>query len=940
MKQQEPNSSILKDTRRTTAGSRGMRPSPSTMLPQSCRSGKRELLFEQEMLTVDVLNDDCATGLKRQNDWLKIALNQRHFQLQQRTKQREGLAKQLETLRRENADYEAHFSARRCSQLDTETEQTEGVIFGAEMDRAALEHMLERERLTRLNLAMNIEGLKQRLKRADDLAVDANNAKKGADQRKIEQEQRTDCKTDLEAVETIKMKIAEGSRLNESILREVEESKRRIKEEELAVQRTASREARQQVVISQLKERLLYHAELKHKLERYRAEFIKEFERLKGVYSATQKSEIMDKKESQDIRLQSERNIWQEKLAMLKSRQETYYDLLQDRDKAKAEYMKRPRYVQAQKAIDCGEYNQDAASKRYVQNRDGLFQLNSAVEEKLGLLRSVTSGIKHIIFTLKSQDRETETGTWYDLHVVAAIEDISLEGTAPKFSRLLLILEQKLSAIIFLVIQKIMHIESVKHNMVIPAENPLDRQAVAPVYIMVNGMSRCCDLLNFYLKRSNSVVPLLEGETAKSHRDSVVVQTFANEAGADDSEGDLGRFIMEPDTPPKATTNNSKAYIGIQKREEAPKNTGDIDMLALNEHIFDVSKRKTTRYRNLDITRVTGPTEDEVKEQSALSERFAKEREQLRLARVMTQRAGNMSARVSSELTPVTTNFSKKKRLSKLTLEVATAMRRRPPELVGVATTTFDALDRIRKFDSMKLKRELEENQKLFPNFLDVILNMKKSRNDEKIGRIAAKCSYFLDQPTTTAPACRPSHYATTQLLPAAAPHRPPTVLPGSSTSRTKFAHYMSQRVRPGVSARTKAEEFSMTNMQKRIQNLKSLDQLDQCPAALPQTNAFDTFCGKAVPAQKLTHNFSNVSSTLSRKSSQAHIMPSIKKKPQTEAGRRDNNKREKMLANIHFNTIEAFAPPDPNDRLAIIKDVISSISLAFIQRSKAQAQS
>ena len=79
-----------------------------------------------------------------------------------------------------------------------------------------------------------------------------------------------------------------------------------------------------------------------------------------------------------------------------------------------------------------------------------------------------------------------------------------------------------------------------------------------------------------------------------------------------------------------------------------------------------------------------------------------------------------------------------------LTLEIAKIMKERSPIIVETATETFLGLDRIRELEKEKQKKELQANKKSLPNLIVGVLNLKKSRNNEKISTIASRCNYFL----------------------------------------------------------------------------------------------------------------------------------------------------------------------------------------------------
>eukprot|EP01022_Parablepharisma_sp_SALTPOND_P018738 TRINITY_DN3104_c1_g1_i1.p1 TRINITY_DN3104_c1_g1~~TRINITY_DN3104_c1_g1_i1.p1 ORF type:complete len:1434 (+),score=144.12 TRINITY_DN3104_c1_g1_i1:11448-15749(+) len=748
-------------------------------------------LFSMKMISVDALSLDHVLALNSQNASLKSFQNKIHYEVQEKIRQKHALEEQLRSLQRATADYESKFSEQRLSFLEKQCVNISDSICFAEIERRAFEHMYAKEKKNKLFLGKSIEDIKKQLKKADELVIDAIEVEKGADQRKLEEEEKTDCKTDIKIAKELKAKILQGKKTQETLIKETEESKKRVQEAEDAIKLVKLRNERHKEKTRKIKRQIGEYTGLITRLRIYREAFVQQYNMIKAAYNTTHRGEIMSKKDTYDIQLQSERNLCKDKISVLKRHEQTLYSLQAVLAALKEEKDKKNNNkIATLKVLDAGEYNKNAVATKYVDSKDELMQVNVALEEKLAFLRKAISGIKHILFTLQTYDKYEETGTWHDLNVVDALEDISTAETLPKFSRLLLVLEQKIVAVAFLTSQNIKHLDLTK-NTLVGSEDP---DYEAPILLNVNNTTNCRDILKKFLD-SRDPLAATSLESPGEHP--------LTEPKIDDDN--LGRYILETDVVKRPQG------IGLHKVGEtlSPIGNTKVDLVDLGEQAFDICRRKNKRIIFNNQTIRVEPAIEDINEQLLLSERFSKGRLKVKIENEIALRERKSTIPTEKIIKKPT----QKKRLTNLTLEVTRAMKNRPPEVVEAARETFVTLDKIRGLDDEKFHRELEENQKYFPNFLGAILSMKKSRNDEKIGRIASKCTYFVDKPLSACPSLRP--------------------LQKNGRNKTQLQNFISEI--------PTAEEFVMGSMQKRIKNLKSLDRLDQWLTS--STNAFEAFC-------------------------------------------------------------------------------------------------
>ena len=497
---------------------------------------------------------------------------------------------------------------------------------------------------------------------------------------------------------------------------------------------------------------------------------IANYEGLKAAYNTIHKDEIMRKKDTYDLELQSKRNLCQEKIALLKKYKEEYYYLTVELERLK---VAKAKMISAELFL-----NDKNFSKEFTNDDDPLNKLKSIVEEKIGLMRELVGGIVHIMHILQIYDDYGES-IWQNLDLMTAVADIEEVGLIFKFSQLLMTLQEKFAAVIFTLLQRVSQLDAPKSALD-------DFKYAGCVVITANDYPQCKGEINKYLIKKRESSPLFTKYQIRS-------------LAAYEHDDDLGKYIIAKDY----TKLDQKFPLSNPADEIVPPTEEDV-----TEQVFDIRRHKTTRrIYNVPAPRPI-PPKDYINEQSMITKRFCKGRVMAKIAREIN---------LKNEKTEIVKNPirepSQKKKINNLTLEVARAMKNKPQEIIDTATETFVTLDKIRRLNKERLQKEFEANQGMFPNFLCVILNMKKSRNNEAIGRIASKCSYF----TQNDVGLRIPRYAQAKVA---------SRLFGYSTE--VIADF---------------DGHVVNNIQRRVKNLNALTRLDEWPSMT--TNAFGTFCSR-----------------------------------------------------------------------------------------------
>ncbi len=741
---------------------------------------------------------DAGQMLSRKNlatvmseaDSLKSRLNAVSYNVTIRENYRKRLHEQYAALLRENAQAETRArQEKRIVVLCAEEQSMADQIAFEQINTRAYTNVLKREEGRKLEAAARIEFCKAGIKKTQTL---------GEDTIKVEEEPRkaeTEGQENLRKISELRVKVEEGERQYVQAQREIAESKARVQRMDDETGYFAKKTWRLINTLKQIKKKREAYEEMKQRLVEYKREYETQYARLKREYDASNKEEILRKKDIKELQAQTENLVCQEKVDRLRTLTETCGRLKEELAQHRAEFERsHERMVERQRLLDKGEYNPDAVSKEYVEKAGGLKRYKWELEEKIDVVRNVISGVKHIIFRLQKNDRWSELGTWYDPSVIAAIDDISTSAARPKVSRLLLLLEQKIVAFFSLVMQRVKALEE-------DAAVDDDNMDVELDYLPEGGALVCLGVLRDCLRRM----------TGQGDRSARVSRKFTA-LNFPEFRPIVGAGIPKIVERNKQAERMEAANAG-EKSESPMRRRGvpvllgsdpgvdpDLDMLSLTSNMLGMfSKRRLEKLERQPSLPVASPHQSELENENvAICAKFASKRLKQKLEQGLPKG------------TPRTEQG--KKHLTKLTLRIERQMADRPHQLVDMATRTFDVLDKMRRTGGETAifgpkSKTSESIRKAMPNFVSAVVNLKKARKGERIEKIAQKCHYF----------------------------------PGIrlfSTS-TDFGATQKRISKPRLDPTKEA----MQDMDRRLANLKSLQQMETVPRRTC-LSAFDEFCG------------------------------------------------------------------------------------------------
>ncbi len=696
-------------------------------------------LLEENMVSISTLLDrDQLQRMEQQNECLTKTLNRTQYQLRKQVEHKLFLQHTLDALRRDNQK-RSLVQTTAIEELGAKYEDCERRAAFAEIEAATCAHVLRRTRAEVAELSANVARAKEMLGRTDAIYAMTNGV-------------RTEGEVKAESHEEgdAGRRLAEANEEHEDIERRIREMKAKTKTLEEESQYRRLKQEKLEVSIRRIKERREYFSQFVSKLKRYHDEYKTQFQHLTETFQANKKSEILARKERRDIEQQSEKNDYTERVQLLQSLSATLCSLKETLAREKALHLPGEERVRLMRTYDKGEYNADAPSSAYVDQRLELRRAKNALEEKLGFVRTVISGIKHILLKLRDNDQEDETGTWYNLTVVAAIDDISTPEMRPKFSKLLMILEQKITCLYTLILQKVRHIPVYMADVVVTPEEIADRPPPDIELIPEKTVLECCVVLRRQMNGSGLTRQGTLATHRGDHRASILTEEELKEPltgaevpriagklskalGTTPARGPVGAIDENPEAVPYQTQPNEQPEMdGIQR------GLANMDMMAINANLLELmfQQKRPTKER-LSRTAVN-PKELEaaLNEQLLSKASFNKGRTKVKMMEKELKRRTEPNEKLGA-------TRKSKKRVTDLTIAIANAMRKKPAEVVDIATTTFDTMEKLRRGGDIRAIREAEDNPTLMPNFLNVILGMKRSRGEEDISRIASHCKYF-----------------------------------------------------------------------------------------------------------------------------------------------------------------------------------------------------
>lgn len=702
--------------------------------------GKSLYLFEENMVSVDThLDQNKIQSMERENATLAKRLNEAQFRLRQRVLHRQTLERELGELRRQNGAENA-----------TEIQMLEDTIWRcaglerkcvlAALDGDTYRHVLQRTRVLVSLLRVRTQETKTELGKTDALVALAG-----------ETQSQSEAQGQLRENEALRLRLEAAGKVCVDVAKKITDVKARTRSMESAQRYQKLREERLRASIVRMRERKEHFQHMVAKLTLYHDEFARQHSRLTHVFHAEKKEEILRRKEQKDIELQSEQIAYAERVSRIQSLDSAYCELRKELAHLRASRDPADERTRVLRLYDRGEYSVDAPASEFVAHKMELRRVQGELEEKLGFVRRVVGGIKHILFKLRENDREDETGTWYDLSVVAAIADISTPETRPKFSKLLLILEEKISCLYTLILQKVKHLPVYMADVVIAPEEIADRPTPEVELIAEHSdITECCAVLRRYIDASAIVGTQTRGssKTSPAPTENGSSRPFAG-AEIPRVAGRFGRIrrmtlVLEP---PAVQSLDQAQKTEEGEPDSVQRGFANLDMMAVNENAFELvlhQKRQTHRM-SLSQAAIALPS----KELEAVQREQASVRASFNKGRTKTKLLLSKEELTKSGTAATMPQHKRKGRVTDLTIAIERAMRRRPTEIVDMATTTFDAMEKLRRGADVRSIKQVESNPALMPNFLNAILSMKRSRGCDDISRVASHCTYFTNIPVS-----------------------------------------------------------------------------------------------------------------------------------------------------------------------------------------------
>ena len=706
--------------------------------PSTSQTGCTEskYLLTQDMISIDLLNHNHEAALCRETRSLKERGNELYYEIERKKKQKLVLQQKLKTIKRANEDFKTEYPEQTLRKLKLHCSELKTTMHREEMQSLHYSIMLNKEEKNKQRLIKGIAKFKEEFKEIEKYAVDINGVTVDYDNKK----KLKFLYRNKELSNEYKEKIERAKEKYMRIVKSIEASKRRIDDMQNNINNKKKHNARYKQKISQYKNQITQYREIIEKFNLCMQVFTNKCSILKQMLKTINKDQVLILKDSNDIHLQTLKNLYKDKLYLLREHKRKLHKL---EDELKMKSLGNLEKVKKEK--------EESLLFDYMNYKDSLKKLTSTLKDKARFLSKITSGIIHIISSFK--DHNTYTNDQLSLNLLDLIGDINETGLLPKFSELLLILDQKFTATSFTIVQRI------SLRTLQASEPQYAPEYIGPITFDISDIAQWRTIMKNYLKK-------LKAPSANLLKPVQVEDVYDND--------DLSKYIERPNRSVKA--------------------------IEYMEHAFDVRKRPSRLVFN---SQPPSPVvaEEDYKEQAKASEEFNKKRLKVKIEKEV----GSIH---SSTKSPLTRKIHKR-HVNSLTLEVMIGMKNKSEELIETATEAFHTLDKIKRLGNDNFKHELKTNKKLTPNFLSIILNMKKSKNNERIRHIAPKCNYF------------------------------------------SLKKLDKQR----VNSVPNASDIDMNEMRKRVMNLNNLSKLK---SANSSPNAFDVFFSKT--------KFSNLSPNRTKK--------------------------------------------------------------------------
>ena len=586
-----------------------------------------------------------------------MILNSLNYQRKLRLKRKIKLESDYAEILKKNGSNKKSYTESRLLNLEKQCDIISEKCDIDEMNNKTYMHIFQRQQRLKLQLCKILEETKEDLKVTDYIGVEA---------AKVNDLVTTKKENQKKEIEEIKRDIKEKTKQYESIIDAIEKSRERV--QKLEEQKKISKQKEKKIVkkIETLKERREYYELMIKKYRKYNQEYLKNFNKLRETYRVNNKEEINNKLEKKEIEEQTANTQHDEKLKNL-----LFLSSFYSTKKEESDFLKilnpKGTSVNKESILDKGEYNRNILAYTYVINTQKIREGVKMLEEKYTVLRSVISGVKHLLNKLIESDKDLELGFWHDFGTIADIGDISTADMRPKISKLLLILEQKIISFCITTQQKVEHskrFEEIQNN----------SEEVIPFYIPNTGIREFCIILN-NLAISN------KGYRRKIFRRSTLSQInfclpmVGLEIPKCNNMQQKKRQSKE-DKKSQENINTQLTKTKSEKFDDPFSETQEFDMQAMNSHMLNfITKGKTDRAKEISNIELSSKEINELKqENNKIINKFTKKRKKRKLEITSQKEKNIFFAETKKPVKNVVVH--KKKRVTELTVQIEKEMQK------------------------------------------------------------------------------------------------------------------------------------------------------------------------------------------------------------------------------------------------------------------------
>ena len=214
--------------------------------------------------------------------------------------------------------------------------------------------------------------------------------------------------------------------------------------------------------INLLKKQRLHYKALTDKFRSYTNRFNEKFTELKACYHTTNIDEILKMRDSYNIQLQSKKNFYKDKVYILKEKMDWLRMLQRELNEITITHKANKELQNSLNKFDSRESIKGLPIIDYLYYRKIMNEATIKLEKKQTLLRKIADEIIHIGYVLRDYADYGNSGDWHKLNLISLIGASSTNEITFKFSQLLLALEQRITTVNFIILQRINHMDIMK----------------------------------------------------------------------------------------------------------------------------------------------------------------------------------------------------------------------------------------------------------------------------------------------------------------------------------------------------------------------------------------------------------------------------------------------------------------------------------------------